>query len=111
MPIANCLIRGDLAIPDDPSALVTAWAADSGTSPEHMTVNVVPSVRQAGVPYAVMATLYLPTMWHEADVKRLEGGLASALGRVLGLDAGEIHVITLSVASGHVVEGGEIQSW
>ena len=111
MPIATCFIRGGLTAPVETRGLTALWAEESGVSDEHMTINVVASIAQDGAPYGVMAFLYLPSLWSSEDVRRLQVGLARALGRGFAVDPAEVQVITSIVESGHVVEKGEIQAW
>jgi hypothetical protein len=111
VPIANCFVRDvpDLAVEID--VLTELWSEGSGIGSEHMTVNVIAGTRQAGVPYRVMAFLYLPTVWSAVQVRQLQVGLARALSRGFVIPAAEVQVITTIVESGYVVEGGEIQDW
>ena len=111
MPIATCFIRGGLTTPVDARGLTGLWAEESGISDEHMTINVVAGTGQDGAPYGVMAFLYLPSLWSCEDVRRLQVGLARALGRGFAVVVAEVQVITSIVESGHVVENGETQAW
>ena len=107
MPIANCFID---APPDDPEAIVRAWSDRSGIAADEMTVNVV-HMRQGGKRYAVMAWLYLPSLWSEEDVVMLSEGLAAALADVFHVQLSGVQVLTSVVTSGSVVEAGETLRW
>ena len=111
MPIANCLVRGELPPASALERLVDAWSEASGVGPEHMTINVIPSAAQVGAGYRLMAFLYLPSLWSAEQVRALQTGLATALSQVLSLPPADVHVITSIVASGHVVEAGGTQEW
>jgi hypothetical protein len=111
VPIATCFIRDGLITPVEVAGLTGLWAEDSGVSEEHMTVNLVAGTRQEGAPYAIMAFLYLPSLWSSEDVGRLQVGLAKALCRGFAVDPADVQVITSIVASGHVVEDGDTQRW
>ena len=64
MPIANCVvIRRNFQEVMSSETLIELWAAASGTSSEHMTVNIIESSNQQGNTYDIMATLYLPSLW------------------------------------------------
>ncbi|MBZ2168147.1 MULTISPECIES: hypothetical protein [Marinobacter] len=109
MPIANCVVNEDSggAIPN----LVELWAQASGVDSKEMTLNVIRADAQVGRHYSVMATLYLPSAWPEDRVISLQTGLAVALSDGLGQPLEKIHVLTLIVGSGHVVEDGKVQNW
>jgi hypothetical protein len=111
VPIANCFVHDEL--PDDVESdrLTALWSEESGVGSEQMTINVIASVRQYGARYRVMAFLYLPSLWSSEQVRRLQVGLARALGRGFSVAPAEIQVITSIVESGQVVEGGETQNW
>jgi len=109
MPIANCIVTKDCQ--PDSSNLIELWASESGQSSEHMTVNIISSTQQFGNRYAIMATLWLPSIWSIADISYLQSGLAKALAMYFNLAPSEIHVITQIVNSGMVVEKGQEIQW
>jgi hypothetical protein len=109
MPIANCFLARELE-EFDAQAIVATWAQRSGIDAAEMTVNVV-NGKQGGKAYAVMAWLYLPSLWSEDDVRALGEGLAAALAEVLHIGASEVQVLTSIVTSGLVVEHGETLRW
>jgi hypothetical protein len=111
VPIANCLVHDQLRAEFDGDALTALWSEESGIGSEQMTINVIASIRQYGAPYRVMAFLYLPSLWKSEQVRKLQTGLARALGRGFAVAPAEIQVITSMVESGQVVEGGETQDW
>jgi hypothetical protein len=110
MPIANCFVRDDGSTALDPEAVIRAWVAASGIETDEMTVNVS-AVEQGGKAYAVMAWLYLPSLWSGDDVIALSEGLASALASGAEVESSAVQVITTTVESGAVVESGEIMRW
>ena len=111
MPIANLFMRKTMA-----DRLVTGgdliarWASAANLAADHMTVNVV-TCDQFGAPYAVMAFLYLPTLWTDDQVNALQLGLASALTTALGVPPQSVQVVVTMVPSGHACEGGTIARW
>ena len=109
MPIANCFLARELE-ESDAQAIVATWAQRSGFDAAEMTVNVV-KAKQGGNAYAVMAWLYLPSLWSEDDVMALGEGLAAALAEVMHIGASEVQVLTSIVTSGLVVEHGETLRW
>jgi hypothetical protein len=111
VPIANCFVREELPAKLESDALTALWSDESGIGSEHMTINVIAGIRQYGAPYQVIAFLYLPSLWSPEQVRKLQTGLARALGRGFAIAPAEIQVITSIVESGQVVEGGETQDW
>lgn len=112
MPIANCIVSPSrCSQAGDADGLVVLWARESGKSPEHMTVNIVERRAQVGSAYEVMATLWLPSLWSQADVDSLQVGLARALAAHFGVGLGSVHIITRIIEPGLVVEDGETLSW
>ena len=110
MPIANCIVSPDCCSTVQES-LSFLWARESGKSEEHMTINVTQYDRQFGKSYPVMANLLLPSAWPVEDVSRLQSGLAQALSLFFSLPVSRIHIVTLIVQSGHVVENGHRIQW
>lgn len=109
MPIANCLLcDGSVEIGEE---IITLWSNESGVSNEHMTINVSRAGQQFGRAYKVMCSLYLPTAWGSDSIKALQLGLCRALAKSCKLSLEEIHIITLYVQSGCVVEDGKCQAW
>jgi hypothetical protein len=109
MPIANCLVA---SVPDDldTSDVVAAWSNRSGIDSGEMTINLL-EAHQAGKPYAVMAWLYLPSIWPDDAVAALSQGLAAALADAFVVELSSVQVVTSIVASGLVVEDGETVHW
>jgi hypothetical protein len=109
MPIANCLVA---SLPDDldTNAIVAAWSNRSGIESDEMTVNLLPAI-QGGKPYAVMAWLYLPSLWSAGAVTALGEGLAAALADALVVEPSSVQVVTSIVASGLVIEDGKTMHW
>ena len=109
MPIANCIF---VSASDDPDAqaIVNGWSAQSGIAADEMTINVL-HARQGGKPYAVMAWLYVPSLWSDDDVVALGEGLAAALADVVHVPSSSVLVLTSIVTSGLVVEAGASLHW
>jgi hypothetical protein len=109
VPIANCLVA---SVPDDldMSEIVAAWSNRSGIDSDEMTINLL-EAHQAGKPYAVLAWLYLPSIWPDAAVTALSEGLAAALADAFVVERSSVQVVTSIVASGLVVEDGETVHW
>ncbi len=109
MPIANCLFASEDANPA-PETIVREWSHRSGIAAVDMTVNVV-QAHQGGKKYAVMAWLYLPSLWSEEEVVLLSEGLAAVLADVVQVDPSSVQVLTSILTSGSVVEAGTTLRW
>ncbi|TNC83139.1 MAG: hypothetical protein C9356_01450 [Oleiphilus sp.] len=109
MPIAHLTLRP--GCPDGAGDLITLWSKASGQAAEHMTINVHACQQQWGAPYTAMASLLLPSLWSDANRKRLQEGLAQALAQYFGVSIDQVHVITQVLESGHVVENGRTLDW
>ncbi len=109
MPIANCFTT--LAVSQDRAdEIVRAWAGNSGIPSDEMTLNVM-SGTQGGKRYAVIAWLYLPTLWSAGDAEALTIGLARSLAGALDLPSDQVLVVRTGVESGSVVDGGKPVHW
>jgi hypothetical protein len=109
MPIANCFFVSAKGEPDA-EMIVAAWSNRSGIDADDMTVNVV-HADQGGKRYAVMAWLYLPSLWSDEERVALSEGLAAALASVSGLELSAVQVINSIVTSGSAVESGKLLRW
>ena len=113
MPIANCHLTADAykSYRDDAIDLIELWSAHSAESAKQMTINFIRIDEQLGQRCAVMAWLYLPTLWSITSINKLQTGLASALSEGLQLNPDEVQVITMPISSGHIVERGALVQW
>ena len=109
MPIANCFVA---SVPDDldTSEIVAEWSNRSGIDSDEMTINLL-EAHQTGKRYAVMAWLYLPSIWPDDAVVVLSEGLAAALADAFVVEPSSVQVVTSIVASGFVVEDGGTVNW
>lgn len=103
MPVAQCFLT---RLPE--TDLVARWSRLAGVEAEHMTLQLVKVDAQQGRPYEAMAWLHLPSLWSAEAVDRLQLGLARALAEALDAPADRVMVLTSTVESGRVVEGGEV---
>ena len=112
MPIANCVVaKSYLDKIDSSRDLIKKWADESKMSSEHMTINLIANYAQFGNSYAVMARLFLPTLWSAKAVSSLQTGLARALSFYFQVGIDDVHVISCRIDSGLVVENGQEQAW
>ncbi len=109
MPMAFCWVNKSCQV--KAGDLIDMWAAESGESSQHMTVNLLNVDEQLGNAFAVMANLMLPSLWQHEAIRRLQVGLAKALAQYYGLDLQDVFVITQVIESGNVVENGKPITW
>lgn len=109
MPIANCVITPNCRPVE--LNLIELWAAESGYSKDHMTINIITSAEQLGKVYSVMGTLWLPSLWSKESISSLQLGLVKALAEKYSLSLNDVHVMTHLVQSGFVVESGVEVNW
>ena len=108
-PIANCIVS--VEIPTKAEEIVKVWSAHSGKPSSEMTVNFSRAETQSGNKYAVVANLYLPSIWQEQDVASLQTGLANAISECFSIGIDSVFVLTTVVSSGCVVESGKVVKW
>lgn len=77
----------------------------------HRVWDATVQARQGGKKYAVMAWLYLPSLWSEEEVVLLSEGLAAALADVAQVEPSSVQVLTSILTSGSVVEVGTTLRW
>ena len=111
MPIAYCFVKDKPGIKAHLQKLVSDWANEAGVDPKNITINLVTIQHQVGNPYAVMINLYLPTVWSEEDVQRIQVSLLKVAMNHFQVEAKEIFVMTSLIQSGHVVEDGKVVRW
>jgi len=109
MPIVNCVVNSNCPVGN--GDLIKMWAAESGQSSEHMTINIIKSIQQFGQEYTVMANLQLPSLWSDKDISQIQVGLANALAKYFDLNLNQVHIISNIVDSGLVVENGKELNW
>jgi hypothetical protein len=110
MPIANCIVSGFELPQFDYELLINEWATKIPVSPHDVTISFIRS-SQYGHKYKLLVNLYLPTVWKEKDVEKIQLTLLEVLVKYLSLRKDEIFIMTSKILSGHVTENGEIQQW
>lgn len=108
MPIANCVLSA--SCPQGQGDLIELWSRSAQQSTEHMTINLIRGEQQ-GQDYAVVATLFLPSVWSSSAMKRLQEGLAVALIEYFSVKPSDVIVLTQVLESGQVVEDAETVYW
>ncbi len=111
MPIANCFCKRDEISKEKSEKIVSDWAEIAGVDEKEITVNFIHNYSQFGQSSVVLANLYLPSLWSEETIKRIQLGLMEILSKYLEIDKNEIFIMTSIINSGHVVENGNVVDW
>jgi hypothetical protein len=111
MPIATCFLKNKSINPEELQQLVNEWAALIQVDQKDICVNAVTGFQQAGQNYELMINLYLPSLWSEKDVGKIQTSLLELFCQYLNLNVSEVFIMTSIIQSGHVVENGEIVRW
>ncbi len=111
MPIAHCFCKDISVSKNSWAEIALQWAADIGVDLSDVTLNAIPLAAQCGKNYTLMVNLYLPSLWPEADVARIQESLVKILSAKLQLNEADIFVLTSIIQSGHVCENGATLRW
>lgn len=111
MPIANCYIREELSISADFQQLIKDWAKSLQISETDITLNVITDYKQFGQQYLAMVNLFLPSLWSETDIEKIQQTLSELLQKHLKIDPGQIFIMTSIIESGHVLSKGKVERW
>lgn len=110
MPIAHCLVKTKVS-DREAQNMAHVWASEVGVAVKDVCLTFTPIIAQGGQTYKAPINLYLPALWSTADRVHIQQSLAQILAIHLHLSPREIFLITCIVATGHVVENGEIVHW
>jgi len=111
MPIAHCFCNEIKISENMLSEIAGQWAADIDVDLTDITLNAIPLAAQAGKNYALLVNLYLPSLWQEQDVTRIQESLVRILCAKLQLKAADVFVLTTIIQPGHVYENGTTLRW
>ena len=111
MPIANCYIKNKQVSQGELEELAGKWAEKLHIDIKDICLTVLTDFTQVGQQYEVMINLFLPSLWAEEDVKKIQKTLLELLKSYLKINSSEIFLITSIVQSGHVMENGKIAEW
>ena len=111
MPIANCYIKKEISGDADFQQLVAEWAKILQLSENDITLNLITDYKQFGQPYLVMVNLFLPSLWSETDIEKIQHTLSDLLQKHLKIDPGQIFIVTSIIESGHVLSEGKVERW
>lgn len=76
-----------------------------------ISLSIINVSQQACQNYKVMVNLFLPTLWDESSIERIQLSLDKLLKKHLQLGISDVFIITNSVQSGNVIENGNIVKW
>ncbi len=111
MPIANCYIKSKISKNPDFEDICREWASLIGVDPKDITINVIRDFEQYGQKYVLMIDLFLPSLWSEANVERIQKSLSELMSKHLRIEESEIFIKTLIIKSGHVFSNGKSENW
>lgn len=111
MPIANCYINSKISKNLIFEDICGEWASLIGVDPKDISINIIRDFEQYGQNYALMIDLFLPSLWSEADVQRIQKSLSGLMSKHLKVEEREIFIKTLIIASGHVFSNGKSENW
>lgn len=111
MPIANCFIKEREIWISGLDSMAIEWAELIGADQKDICLNIITNFHQFGNQYSIMVNLYLPSLWSDSDVRRIQMGLVKVITKYLNISSDKIFIVTSIVQSGHVVENGEAVSW
>lgn len=111
MPIANCYIRKELSEKVDFSQLIKEWAHALKIRESDITLNVLSDFKQFGQQYPAMINLFLPSLWSEADIEKIQRTLSEMLQKHLEIGSSQLFIMTSIIESGHVFSEGKVERW
>ncbi len=111
MPIANCYIHKEISGNADFQQVVAEWAENLQISETDISLNVITDFKQFGQQYSVMVNLFLPSLWSEEDIEKIQLSLSELLQKHLKIDSDQIFLMTTIIESGHVLSEGKVERW
>ncbi|HMO60790.1 MAG TPA: hypothetical protein PKC39_05280 [Ferruginibacter sp.] len=111
MPIANCYLNNCSITNTKADAIANEWAGIINVDIKDVCLSFINIQYQAGRQYRCLSRLYLPSLWQQQQVEKIQMSLQQVLTRHLELKPAEIFIITSIINSGHVVEDGKIIHW
>lgn len=111
MPIANCYINQISVSKQQFETLTNEWAEIIEVDLKDICLSFIDVSVQTGQNYKVMVNLFLPTLWDESSIERMQLSLDKLLKKHLKLGIEDVFIITNTVQSGNVTENGQIVKW
>lgn len=111
MPIANCYINGIKVSIKQVETLTKAWADTIKVALKDICLSFMEVSWQTGQNYKVMVHLFLPTLWGESGIEKVQLSLDKLLKKHLKLGTGDVFIMTSIIQSGNVTENGQIGRW
>lgn len=111
MPIATCFLKNKSIDPEELQKLIKEWAAIIRVDQKDICVNIITDFLQSGQNYALLIHLYLPSLWEEEKIVKIQTSLLELFCHYLDLKIPDVFIMTSIIQSGHVVENGEIVRW
>lgn len=111
MPIVNCFTKNeniDDQLMDD---LLNKWSEKIEVDRKDISINFINNFSQKGENYEFMVFMYLPTLWSQESIKRIQLSFLESIMVIFDVKAEDVFIITTKIDSGHVVENGEVLNW
>jgi hypothetical protein len=110
MPIAICFLNKSVER-DIMNQIAREWSDNIGVDSKDICINYIQNFYQAGQQYEALVNLYLPSLWTDSDIKKIQNELLNVLVKHLHITHNLVFIITSIIESGHVVENGNIITW
>ena len=112
MPIAYLYVNKRVKIDETQSErLIDDWSKIANVNKEYCTINVVENFIQVGTLYKVMVNLYLPSLWEEDDIRKIQKSLFESIVNNLDIEPNDVFIMTSVIQSGHVLDKGTLEEW
>jgi len=111
MPIATCYTHQIVISHKKWDNLVSKWATHIGIQATDISLTVISNTIQSGEIYHLKVHLFLPSLWPEKSVQRIQGSFIALAEEILGISSKDIFLITQIISSGHVLDRGNTANW
>lgn len=111
MPIINCYTKNINLLPEEWDRLVDTWARQIGITRNDITIHIIQEYLQIGALYDLKIELYLPSLWSDEAVTRIQESFLELIEKNLGIKQTNIFLMTQIIQSGHVIDRGEKAEW
>lgn len=110
MPIATCFLKNRIEN-NTLNKIASEWGKSIEVDSKDICINYIQNFNQAGQQYDALVNLYLPSLWSDNDIEKIQNELLNMLVKHLHITHDRVFIITSIIKSGHVVENGDIITW
>jgi len=112
MPIIQCFLDRSIKSSWKNEVLIANKLVDEiGVDEKDLTIQFIQGVSVAGRQYGVLVVMYLPSVWTQGGIERIQLIVQITLCRHLNVEPSGLFLITQVIDSGHVVCDGRIEKW